>query len=82
MPLHLDEVVKRVGSIQVACMNEAHEQITHSGAVQRLVEERVLAMQNGFLQSTLDDVMPPTGLCRVVGFPNLPAYFLMVADAA
>ena len=29
-----------------------------------------------------DDVMPPTGLCRVVGFPNLPAYFLMVADAA
>src|SRR5215467_13362690 len=55
--LHLDEVVKRVGSIQVACMNEAHEQITHSGAVQRLVEERVLAMQNGFLQSTLDDVV-------------------------
>ena len=57
MPLHLGEVVKGVGSIQVACMNEAHEQITHSGAVQGLVEERVLAMQNGFLQSTLDDVV-------------------------
>jgi hypothetical protein len=29
-----------------------------------------------------DDVMPTAGLCRVSGFPILPACFLMVPDAA
>jgi hypothetical protein len=48
-------------------VDQAHEQIADSGAVQRLIEERVLAVQNGLLQGALDDVMPTAGLCRVDG---------------
>ena len=28
------------------------------------------------------NVMPTPGLCRVVGFPNRPAFFSMLSDAA
>jgi len=38
-------------------VDQTHEQIVGSGAVQRLVEERVPPVQDGFLQSTLDDVI-------------------------
>jgi len=82
MPLQLGEVVEGIGSIQLAGVDQAHEQIADPGAVQRFVEERVLAVQNRFLQSPLDDVMPTAELCRVGGSRNLPACFLMVADAA
>jgi hypothetical protein len=40
-----------------AGMDQAHEQIAHAGAVQRLIEEGVLTIQNGFLQGALDDVI-------------------------
>jgi hypothetical protein len=33
-------------------------------AFQRLVEQRVLAIQNRFLQATFDQIMPTPGLCR------------------
>ena len=57
MPLQLGEVVEGIGSIQLAGVDQAHEQIADTGAVQRSVEERVLAVQNRFLQGTLDDVV-------------------------
>jgi hypothetical protein len=63
-------------------VDQAHEQITDPGTIQRLIEECVLAVQNGFLQGTFHDVMPIGGLCRVNRFPNLLACFLMVDDAA
>jgi hypothetical protein len=49
-------------------MDQTHEQIADSGAVQRLVEEcvlavqdGVLAVQDGFLQSALDQVIVDWG---------------------
>jgi len=82
VPQQLGQIIERIGSVQLASVDQTHEQIADSGAVQRLIEECVLAVQNGFLQSTLDDVMPRPGLCRARGFPNLSACFLMVPDAA
>jgi hypothetical protein len=63
-------------------VDQAHKQIADPGAVQRLVEKRVLAVQNRLLQRPFDDVMPTAGLCRVGGFPNPPAVFSTLADAA
>ena len=57
MPLQLGQIVERIGSVQFAGVDQTHEQITDPGAVQRFVEERVLAVQNRFLQGTLDDVV-------------------------
>jgi len=82
VPLQLSQIIERIGSVQLAGVDQAHEQIADAGAIQRLIEERVLAVQDGFLQSALDDVMPRPGLCRARGFPNLSACFLMVPDAA
>ena len=75
MALQLREVVEGVGSVQLAGVNQTHEQIPNLGAVHRLVEERILTVQNGFLQGTLDDVMPRPGLCRVLRLPAQPARF-------
>jgi hypothetical protein len=63
-------------------VDETHIEIAHSSAVQRLVEECILAIQNRFLQSPLDDVMPLPGLCRVLGLFALPACVSMVRDTA
>ncbi len=57
MPLQRREVVERIGSIQFAGVDQTHEQIADSGAVRRLVKERILPVQNGFLKRTLDDVV-------------------------
>ena len=58
VPLQLGQIVEWIGAIQLARVDQTHEQVTDPGAVQRLIEECVLAVQNGFLQGTLDDVMP------------------------
>jgi len=57
LPLQLGQIIERIGSVQLAGVDQTHEQIADSGAVHRLVEERVLAVQDGFLQGTLDDVI-------------------------
>ena len=82
VPLQLGQVVERIGAVELAGMNQAHEQITDPGAVQGLIEECVLAIQDGFLQRALDDIMPPPGLCRVLPYLTQPAWFLTVPDAA
>jgi hypothetical protein len=46
-------------------VDEAHEQIAHLSAVQRLVEQGVLPMKHCTLQSLPADVMPRAELCRV-----------------
>jgi hypothetical protein len=63
-------------------MNQAHEQIAGVRSIQRLVEERIPAIENRFLESSFDDVMPRARLCRADDFAKLPACILMVADAA
>ena len=49
MPLQLGQIIERIGSVQLAGVDQTHEQIADSGAVHRLVEERVLAVQNRLL---------------------------------
>ena len=57
MPLQLREVVERIGAVQLTGVYKTHEHIAVSGAVQRLIKECVLAVQNRFFQGTLDDVV-------------------------
>lgn len=57
MPLQLGQIVERIGFVQLAGVDQTHEQIADSGAIQRLVKERVPPVQNGFLQSTLNYVI-------------------------
>jgi len=57
VPQQFGEIVERIGAVELARMNQAHEQITDSGAVQCLIEECVLAVQDGFLQGALDDIV-------------------------
>ena|SRR5215469_12282284 len=80
--LHLTEVVERIGRAQLAGVDQAHEQVAHFGAVQRAIEQSVLAMQHGTLEGALAEIMPTAGLCRVDGLLNRPTRLLMIADAA
>ena len=64
--LQLCQIVERINTVQLTSMDQTHEQIAHSGTVQRLVKEGVFPIQNRFLEGTLDDVMPTPGLCRVL----------------
>ncbi len=57
MPLQLGQVVERIGVIQLAGVDQAHEQIADAGSVLGLVEQRILAVQNRFLQGPLADVV-------------------------
>jgi len=43
VPQQFGQIVERIGAVELARMNQAHEQITDPGAVQCLIEERVLA---------------------------------------
>jgi hypothetical protein len=57
MPLQFREVVEGISSVQLTGVNQTHEQITGMRSVQRLVEKRIPAIEDRFLQSTLDDVV-------------------------
>jgi len=57
MPQQLGQVLERVNSVQLTGMNQTHEQIARVRSIQRLIEERIPAIQNRFLQSALDDVV-------------------------
>ena len=46
--LQLREVVERIGVIQFAGMDQAHEQIPHLGAVLGLIEQTILAATESF----------------------------------
>ena len=48
MALQFREVVEGIGPVEFAGMNEAHIEITHLGAMQRLVEQRVLPTMETF----------------------------------
>jgi hypothetical protein len=43
VPLQLGQIIERIGSVQLAGMDHAHEQIADPGAVQRLIEECAFA---------------------------------------
>src|SRR5271170_198069 len=50
MPEQLRQVVERIGLIQLAGVDQAHVEIAYARSVHRLMEERILAMQNSLLQ--------------------------------
>src|SRR5580698_5897654 len=50
VPLQLIQIVERIGAVQLAGVNQAHEQIADTSPVASLVKQRVLAMQDGLLQ--------------------------------
>ena len=82
MALQLDEIIEWIDAVQLASVNQAHEQISHPRSIPGLVKQRVFAMQNGFLQRTLDQIMPTAGLCRVNWILNVRHCFRMMAGAA
>jgi hypothetical protein len=51
----------RVDLVQFAGVDQTHEEIAHPCPVQRLIEERILTMQNSFLQCSCDDVVVERG---------------------
>jgi hypothetical protein len=61
VPLQLCQIVERIGPVQLTSMDQAHERIADSSAVQRLIEECVFAVEDGFLQGALDDVIGRLG---------------------
>ncbi len=54
--LQFGQVLERIGVVQFAGVDQAHEPIAYRGAVLGLIKERVLAMQNAFFQGPLHEV--------------------------
>ncbi len=57
VPLQLGQIVERVGARELADMDQAHERVSHFGAVQRLVKQRILTMQYSPALVPLTDVV-------------------------
>ena len=53
MALQLGQVAEGVDLAELAGVDEAHEHVADMGSVTGLVEQGVLAMQNGFLDGAL-----------------------------
>ena len=66
MLLQLSEVVERIGAGQFAGMDQTHEQIAGFGAVQRAIEQRILAMQHRTFQRTFANIV----IQWCAGFPQ------------
>ena len=57
MALQLDEVVERIDAVQLAGVDQTHEQISHPRSIPGLVKQRVPSMKDSFLQRTLDQIV-------------------------
>jgi len=55
--LQLAEVVEGIGARQFASVDQAHEQVAYLRAVQRAIEQRILAMQHGAFERALAEVI-------------------------
>ena len=44
VPLQLVQIVERIGAIQLAGVDQAHEQIADTGSISSLIKQRILAM--------------------------------------
>ena len=75
MPEQLHQVLERVHAVELAGVNQTHEQVAHLRAVHGAVEQGILAVQHRQFQCTFANVMPTAGLCRVDPFPGLSAVF-------
>ena len=79
------KILERIDAVESTGVNETHEHIPDQSTAFGLEKQRVLPMPGGRFQSTLTNVMPTSGLCRVAapasGFADSFAVFA-VADAA
>src|ERR1039458_3479792 len=57
MALQLGEIVERIDVVEFAGVNQAHEQVSHLRPISVLVKQRVLAMQDRFLQCPLHQII-------------------------
>jgi hypothetical protein len=58
------KVVERIGTVQLARVDQTHEEVADLGPVRRFVEERVFPVQNRPFERSFDQRMPRPGLCR------------------
>ena len=49
--------IERIGPTQLGAVDQAHEDVADIRAIFRFIEERVLAMQNRFLQSSFAKIV-------------------------
>ena len=70
--LQLGEVVERIDVVEFAGVNQAHEQVSHLRSIPVLVKQRVLAMQDRFLQCPLHQII----VQRCSRFPQKQREFL------
>ena len=59
------QIIKRVGPVEFAGVDEAHVNVADSGPVKSFKAQGVLPVQDRHLESTLGDIMPLPILCRV-----------------
>src|ERR1017187_7692941 len=57
MPEQLHQILERVHAVELAGVNQTHEQVAHLCPVQRAVEQSVLAVQHRQFQRPLADVV-------------------------
>lgn len=64
--LQRGQILKRIHALQLAGVNQAHEEIADARAVRRLIKEHVFSVKDRFLQASLDDVVVErrTGLAQ------------------
>ena len=55
--LQFGQILKGIGLTKLAGVNQAHEQVSNMGTVLGFVEERVLAVQNRFLQGSFANII-------------------------
>ena len=67
VPLQLGQIVEGIDAVKFAGVDEAHEQVPHlrslPGLIKQLVlvKQLVLAVKNGFLQCSLDQIVVDRG---------------------
>ena len=57
MLLEFGEVVEGIDAVQFAGVDQAHKQISHTGAVVGFIKIRIFPMENCFLECSFTDVV-------------------------
>ena len=59
------QVIEGIDTIQLASVNQTHEHITDLSSSECLEAQGILSVKDGHFQSSLAEIMPTRGLCRV-----------------
>ena len=57
VPEQFGQIAEGIGVVQLAGVDQAHEEVAHARSVHLLIEERVLPVQDCLLQCPLDDIV-------------------------